>query len=421
MLLINKVIIVGAGIGGLCAAAALSPCCRDIIIYCKDSHPATPQARRSVPQGSHISILLQAGLVNLGKLFPDIQAELLEQGAAEIQAGIHQQIHEFGRWLPERPLDLHFLGTSRPFLEHIIYNRVKALPNVTLSEGNRVAKLLYADDHSVAGVEVVDSAGGVFEDRANLVVDAAGVGGKFAGQLQDDFGHTIPTESLDIGIFYSTAFFRKPADSVDKKENILIVPEAGQTDIGGSLIDVENDRWCISIHGRNHVAPPKNLEQWLEMAKQLPDPRIWERAQTGTLIGEIELFKKPNSRWRRFEQCDWLPAGYIPIGDTISSVNPIFGQGITVTVGHAIALMDTIGKDGFTDQETVKRYLKGAAHWSQLAWKKTKAYDENFTKLSSMTEKQLVMLKGLANARYQRMVEDAEAHLNFVLQSQMLL
>jgi len=419
--LFEKVIVIGSGIGGLCAAAALSSSAQSIVIYCKDIRPEYPQVRRSVPQGSHISILLQAGLLNLGKLFPGIREELLEQGAAEIQAGTGQQIYEFGRWLPERELELSFLGTSRPFLEHIIYQRVKALPNVTLHDDTRVKALLLGEDGAIKGVKASNKTRGEFEDQADFVVDAAGVSGKFVNQLEADHQQTVPCETLDIGIFYSTAFFSKPESLREQKENILIVPEAGKSDIGGSLIDIENNRWCISIHGRNNVSPPENLEQWLDLAHQLPDQRIWQRAQQGTLIGSLESFKKPQSRWRRFDLCDWLPTGYFPIGDTISSVNPIFGQGISVTVGHAIALLEATRDQTSFDNTVFQDYIKGAAHWSQLAWKKTEAYDKNFTKLSSANEKQMEMLRQLAQARYQRIIDDPEAHLNFILQSQMLL
>jgi len=413
----NKVIIIGSGIGGLCAASAISPYCNSVVVYDKDLHADQPSIRKGVPQGAHISILLQAGLINLETLLPGIKSSLTHQGSAEIQAGTGQQIHEFGQWTPRRALDLVFLGQSRPFLEHAILQRVRDIDNVSLVDNCRVKSLTFGDHAEVSGITLQNAHGAEENIDADLVIDASGVGGKFAKQFSAQLGEEIIHDEMNIGIFYSTAHFHKPSDLRGKKENILIVPEAGESDIGGSLIDIEENRWCVSLHGRNHVTPPKNIQQWKELAKALPDTRIWERISQGTLIGDIQSFKKPKATWRRFDKLHKTPKGYLPVGDTISSVNPIFGQGMTVTTGHVLALQSALA---CSDNNLWRNYIDGAASWSEKAWQKACAYDKNFMRTLSLDPKKAAILKSLALARQRKSHDDPEAHLNVVLQSQML-
>src|SRR5690606_38121863 len=118
---------------------------------------------------------------------------------------------------------------------------------------------------------------------------------------------------------------------------------------------------------------------------------------------------KPTSYWRHFEKIP-LPKGYLPIGDTISSVNPIFGQGITVASGHAKALRSVFAQGGI-EQDVSSAYLEKAAQWSSLAWRKTKTHDEQFLKRKSMPEEKINMLRELARARHQRLTEDPQLHL----------
>lgn len=416
---LSKVIIIGSGISGLCSAAAIAPHTDSVEIHCKDIRPSGPFVRKSVPQGAHISILLQAGLNNLESLLPGIRQQLIDAGAAQIQAGMGQQIHEFGRWQPERELELTFLGLSRPLLEHQIYLRVKEIPGVALFNTSRIKQLIFDSTGKVTGVQG-EKEGTAFNARADLVIDASGIGGNFFTQIADIASQAVTTEQREIGIFYSTAQFRKPERFLGRKENILIVPEAGQTEMGGSLIDIEEEKWCISLHGRNNTAPPKSPDEWMNMAKSLPDPRIWERAASGAMIGNIQTFKKPHSYWRRFEKCSWLPEGYLPVGDAISSVNPIFGQGITVATGHAVALSEALAHSA--DRKTLSlAYLQKAADWSGMAWLKTKSYDENLVRIESMPEHKMRILKDLAKVRHQQITDDPDAHLRLVLQSQMLL
>ncbi|HUN35079.1 MAG TPA: FAD-binding monooxygenase, partial [Trebonia sp.] len=69
-------IIIGASIGGLTAAAAVSESFERITIIDRDQLPATPAPRRGVPQSRLTHGLTARGEMALGQLFPGLVGEL---------------------------------------------------------------------------------------------------------------------------------------------------------------------------------------------------------------------------------------------------------------------------------------------------------------------------------------------------------
>jgi 2-polyprenyl-6-methoxyphenol hydroxylase-like FAD-dependent oxidoreductase len=410
---IDHAVIIGAGMGGLSAAAALSSFAKKITVVDKDK--LSGDVRKAVPQGAHIHILLRAGLNALDELLPGISAELEQRGSAKIHLGSDQQINEFGQWMPTRELDLYFLSQSRPFLEQTVRERVAKLPNIDIVENNSVLAIAFNPTKTVS-IQLKNGA----TLASDIVVDAAGASGPIIRQMDKALDHPVEIDTFETGIFYSTVHFAKVEPWADLQENILIIPDPGQSNIGGSLLSIENKQWCVSLHGRKGTKPPQNYEEWLELAKHLPDPRIWERIKHAEPRGDIKNYQKPLSQWRRFDKHDSLPYGYIPLGDTITSFNPIYGQGMTVALGHALALKHSL-EENTTDFITLrKRYIDDASLWSKEAWKRATAYDAYYT---NATEKaaQLKTIRKLALAQHQKASTDADFHLKIARQSQMLL
>jgi len=54
----QRVIVIGAGMAGLMAAAVLADQFAEVIIIEKDDLPRTPQVRKGVPQGAHVNTFL---------------------------------------------------------------------------------------------------------------------------------------------------------------------------------------------------------------------------------------------------------------------------------------------------------------------------------------------------------------------------
>lgn len=416
---VNKLptcIIVGAGIGGLAAAGALSPLCESITIIDRDVLPNAPDVRKTTVQSNHLHSLLIAGQNVLEEFYPGISSDLQEAGGVVLRAGIDQKIHEFGTWMPNRDLGMTIAAQSRPLLEHVVRKRTSQLLNVQILERTK-AEGLIIKNNTVTGVEISDANKMKTTLSADFVIDASGLSGTMVNKLNRVYPEIeAEKEVVSSRIVYVTAFIKKPAQWLDCKENVLIVAAPDQT-CGGGLLDIENDIWVVSLNGRNGVVPPTEPEQWKAFAKQLASPAIWERIKNCTIEGKLRKFNKPLSYLRRFDKVPNLPLAYFPLGDTINSMNPTFGQGMTLAFGHA-SLLRKIFSTSDTDNQ--RRYIKEATQWSLRAWRQTAAYESMFSADES-TKKKFHILQSLVLNKHKQAIDNADVHLQLFKQAQMLL
>ena len=101
------------------------------------------------------------------------------------------------------------------------------------------------------------------------------------------------------------------------------------------------------------------------------EPSIFERVRDAEPLSELRTFRKPTANRRKaWEAAKW-PERLVPIGDALSSVNPTYGQGMTVAACEADALAglldarsaDNAGLDGLASS-----YLTKAGEISGRAW-----------------------------------------------------
>jgi 2-polyprenyl-6-methoxyphenol hydroxylase-like FAD-dependent oxidoreductase len=173
----KRAIVVGAGIGGLSTAGALSDYFEQVEIFELDRLSTFVGSRLGTPQDRHPHALL-AGLRALGALFPAFEDDLAKAGAVSV--GMSRDVH-FERpdvgLLPKRDLSIALLCASRPLIEFMLRNRGAASPNIAFRSHSRVTEI--APAQGAAGVDGIrfDAGSGKLETlEAELVVDASGRG-----------------------------------------------------------------------------------------------------------------------------------------------------------------------------------------------------------------------------------------------------
>jgi len=295
--------------------------------------------------------------------------------------------------------------------------RTRAIANIEILDGTRVESLKLDAADRVIGVVYSDAPGAKVELDCDIVVDASGASGAFVNKLAVKYPDMKLADTIASNIVYASATLKKPAAWADSKENVLLIPEPTHG-AGGALLDIEQDHWVVSLHGRNGIMPPTEPGAWKLFAKErLPVDAIWERIDQAELIGDIVSFRKPLSVWRRFDQAAKLPPGYFPLGDTISSVNPIFGQGMTVAFGHALSLREAFSAGSLEGAQ--EQYVHGAASWSERAWRRVSAYDATFAQTDEKQNRHHAIMRSLALARQRKAHEDPKVHEQLVRQAQM--
>src|SRR5436190_12363718 len=77
----SQAVVIGAGMGGLAAAAALADHFGRVTVLDRDFLPPTPSHRSGTPQSRHLHVLLGGGLQALCELLPGFEEDLIRAGA----------------------------------------------------------------------------------------------------------------------------------------------------------------------------------------------------------------------------------------------------------------------------------------------------------------------------------------------------
>ena len=362
----------GAGIGGLAAAAALSPYFEKVIVFEKDELSSDPEVRMGAIQGGHIHTMLRGGEAGLETLLPGIRQQFLDNGAVELDMGGDYRGHDGGTWREQAFLDMPILTMSRPGYEQVIRERVSALENVELRSGCRVGEISY-ENGAARSVRVTQNEIETVE-TGDLIVDARGRGSLLPVELETAGFGKVPETTLGISMCYVTGRFKQGADCENPNLAMLVRPTAPEPRYG-ILCPIEGGDWMVTLGGRADTIPPTDYAGFCAYAQELAVPDFYNVFKGCELVEPLRRYKKPTADWRHYDQLENFPRGLVPIGDTITSINPTFGQGMTLAVLHALALSEALEVAGIEDEQFMETYFGGAMKVSGAAWQMAGASD----------------------------------------------
>ncbi|MBZ0289068.1 MAG: tryptophan 7-halogenase, partial [Anaerolineae bacterium] len=273
-------IIIGGSIAGLLAARVLSEHFDQITIIERDRLPDEGAYRSGVPQARHLHTLLIRGQRIMDNLFPGFTQDLIDAGAPSAVWGLDNRFYTPAGWT--QAFDSGYVSNicSRVELEWLVRRRVYAIQNVQFLTERDVLGLITDERHRVVtGVKVesrVDhSADALYAD---LVVDASGRSSKTPDWLAD-LGYQRPAETvINAHNGYATRWYEKPAPAQGTSNPLAIAvqprPKEGNYR-GGSLLEVEDGRWVVTLLGANADYPPTQEAEFMEFARSLPTPAIY--------------------------------------------------------------------------------------------------------------------------------------------------
>lgn len=335
----KQAIIIGAGVGGLTAAKALSAHFENVTVLERDVLPAGPKPRTGTPHCTQAHVLLRGGLEALSQFFPEFEAELESAGAvrARAAADILLETPGFDPW-PTRDFGFDTLCMTRPLIESVARQLVERVDNITILPQCRVTRLVpSADKSSVRGASYDQPNGQSATLEADLVVDASSRG-NLTLDLLDQPGYSRPDETeIEVDMGYATAIFEIPPDAPRHWRGVIHRPTA-PIGRGAVLFPVENRRWQISLSGVHGDHPPDDREGFVAFARTFRTPTVYEAIKDAALVGAIHRFVFPRSVRRRFEKLSAFPERLVPVGDAVCRFNPAFGQGMTVAAQQIVVL-----------------------------------------------------------------------------------
>ena len=356
----EPVLVIGAGIAGLCTALSLGPTGRNVTLLERDAGPPAGGADAAFADWNRRGVghLRQshAFLARLSKVIaadhPALREALLESGVRELGFDKMLWPTQKATYVP-KPVDAEFtiLTSRRTTLELVMRRYVETLPNVTIRAGALVRRLLTERDATgvlkVVGVAVEES-GVASELRAPVVIDAGGKLSSGVEQLIEE-GAPIAEESETAGILYFTRHYKlRPGKTEPPREGN---PPAGG-DLGYLKFGVfPGDNNCFSItmcapeieyELRKAIVRP---ETWDRMIDNLPGLKVWCNAEQAEATSRVFGMGDLHSRWRDLAPDEGAaPAvlGYFAVGDCLVRTNPLYGRGCSMAAVQAYMVRDAL-------------------------------------------------------------------------------
>ena len=102
-----------------------------------------------------------------------------------------------------------------------------------------------------------------------------------------------------------------------------------------------------------------------DYAAKMPTSDFAEFLRVATPISGPLKTHYPVSVRRHYERLTDFPAGYVVVGDAVCSLNPVFGQGMSVAAAEAVLLRDLLdfGRSTVSDE-----FFAGAAEILDAPW-----------------------------------------------------
>ncbi|MCA2211823.1 NAD(P)/FAD-dependent oxidoreductase [Jidongwangia harbinensis] len=370
---VNQAVVLGGGLAGMLAAAALAthPEIGGVTVVERDDLPAGPADRRGLPQGHHAHVLMSSGARIVESLLPGTTAAWQAAGAHRLGLPDGYVMLLPQGWLRRWETGEYVISCSRALLDHVVRERVRALPNVHLLDGTRATGLT-GDAGHVTGVRT--SRDGADDVRpADLVVDATGRGSRMPHWLAELGAAPVPQDDVDSGLRYATRVFRAPPGAARDFPIVNVQadpsrPGPGQT---AALMPIEGGRWLVTLSGTRGGEPPAGQERFVAFARGMRHPVVGDLIADAEPLGGVRVTNSTANRRRRFDRAARWPRGLIVLGDAVAAYNPVYGHGMSVAAKQAAVLRRELDRHGLGPglAATVQRAVCAAADegWNHAA------------------------------------------------------
>ena len=360
----EQAVVIGAGMAGLLAARVLADVFDKVTVIERDPFPDEALARRGVPQGRHIHVMLEAGRATLEDLFPGYRSDLLSVGGLEIDGARDVNFYAEGDFLAEGPHRLPHYAATRPLYEQLVRRHVTDFDGVNLRSRCQFRDYLIDETATtIEGIVFTNEETAIEELDATLVVDATGRTSRTPAWLERH-GYTSPTvDEVYIDLAYSTVLLQRPADD---HRSFIMTPSPSHPRAAG-VLPVEGDRWVVTVAGVHGDHPPTDAEGFTDFAASLPVSDVKQLLETHLWVSdEIAHYPFPANLRHRYEDLDRFPDGLVVIGDGIASFNPLYGQGMSVAALEALLLHHSLATGGLVDLSP--RFFERSKDVVDIAW-----------------------------------------------------
>ncbi|MFF1813605.1 NAD(P)/FAD-dependent oxidoreductase [Streptomyces sp. NPDC058251] len=363
----RRAVVVGGGLAGLLAAAALHEYA-DVTIVERDALPDGPEPRRGLPQARHAHLLWSGGARAMEDLLPGVTDAWLAAGARRVPLPTGLVSLSAQGWLRRWPEMEFMIACSRDLLDSVLRARLAEKRRVTVLQRTELLGL-EGSATRVTGVRVRTSGGEERVLEADLVVDTSGRGSRAATWLDALGVPEAPMEEVDSGLAYASRIFRAPVGAEDFPV-VNVQPDAAQPVPGQSatLVPIEGGRWLVTLSGTRGGQPTDSADEFAAFARGVRHPIVGELIAGAEPLTDVVLTRSTVNRRRFFEKVKDWPEGLVVIGDAVATYNPVYGHGMSVAAQGAVALRGLVAEHGLTAPGLARRAQRAVSRPVSTAW-----------------------------------------------------
>ena len=334
----HHAIVIGGSMAGLLAARVLSEHFERVTIIERDRLNDNVQPRKGVPQGRHVHGLLAGGAAIIEAYFSNLFAALAQDGAVPVGTTDIRR-YQLGVQVTAVPGPIKTLWQSRPFLEQHVRAALSARNNVQILDACVVTRLKTHDER-ITGVVLQHCRGQQREEElaADLVVDASGRGSRAPRWLTSLGYGQVQETNVKIDVGYASRIYRCPAQLPTDWKVLVILGPSPDYKRAGVIFPIEGGHWMVTLGGWLRDYPPDDDAGFLDYARSLSQPDLYEAIKEAEPITPIAVYKYTANCWRHYERLSRLPEGFIVMGDAVCAFSPVYGQGMSVAAFEAKTL-----------------------------------------------------------------------------------
>jgi 2-polyprenyl-6-methoxyphenol hydroxylase-like FAD-dependent oxidoreductase len=381
----NRAVVIGSGIGGMCAARVLSDRFERVTLIERDELPEGAAHRKGVPQSRHPHGLLDRGHRELSALFPGLDDSLRARGGLDMDAGLELATLQPYGWATRRHTGHQMLFASRLLIESVIRDRIKQNPRIQLAEGTEVTGLLFVPGATprVTGVEtrrLSDASLGRIE--ADLIVDCSGASSRASEWLAQLGYPEAEVEIVDAQAAYSTCWYQMPPRDQRPTSwwwkgiflNPSLKPTRTEDYYFALTLPIEGDRFLLTLASWGGRELPADHGSFAALCAKLRSPIVAEALAISKPISPVFPRKGMRNVWRHYEK--WSgPAGFIGLADAVCAFNPVYAQGMTSATVCAQLLGQLVSEMDPTAAEFPSCFFKRQAEFVAQPWELSVARD----------------------------------------------
>jgi hypothetical protein len=315
---------------------------------------------------------MAAGAAAFDKLAPGWSEGLVARGAGPFDASADAVLRFPAGWLPRTPSGITAYACSRALLEKVLRAGLAGMSTVHVREDRKVLRLVSSlRGDRVTGVYVAEreTARGTTL-LADLVVDASGEGSTLARWLSclpNGARSRADKTVVESGMQYVSCWFDMKSEDAPNWRCLSIAPTVGAGLGSAMMLRAEEDRWGVVLLAPAGEPLPSDEKAFVDFVAGLGEGELRAALARARPVSPILRYGATSNRMVHYERLTAWPSGLVAIGDSVCTLDPYFGLGMTATA-RGVVLLRTYLDEG-NGEVSIPDFQKELASLNAQPWR----------------------------------------------------